>query len=202
MSAPIRLLLVDDHPTVRDGLRGIFADDPEITVVSEAAGGAEALDVVSHETEDIVLMDLRMSGMSGVEANRQLQHHSPGTHVLVLTIYDTEAVLLPKSEYGFILLANANSASSAFVGYAEIKRGLIALLLGRTPTTGPINVGVIGVLMGMVTLLGGGQALNQPQTMHASGKLNMVRRIQLAEQLSAHQTDWLLERGVGVAGQR
>jgi CubicO group peptidase (beta-lactamase class C family) len=80
-------------------------------------------------------------------------------HNGVLSAFYGEAVLLPENGYGFVLLANANGASSAFVGYAEIKRGLIALLTGASPTTGPVSVGRIGVLMSIVTLLVGGLTL-------------------------------------------
>lgn len=80
-------------------------------------------------------------------------------HNGVLSVFYSEAMLLPESGYGFVLLANANGASSAFVGYAEIKRGLIALLTGASPTTGAVSVGWIGALMGIATLLGTGLAL-------------------------------------------
>ncbi|HEU5098656.1 MAG TPA: serine hydrolase domain-containing protein [Roseiflexaceae bacterium] len=80
-------------------------------------------------------------------------------HNGVLSTFYSEAVLLPESGYGFVLLANANGANSAFVGYGEIKRGLIGLLTGAAPTSGPVSVGGIGLLMGIVTLLGGGLAL-------------------------------------------
>jgi DNA-binding NarL/FixJ family response regulator len=100
VSAPIRLLIVDDHPVVRDGLRGIFAGDPAIVVVGEAGDGAEALAVVERAAVDVVLMDLRMPGMGGVEAIRALRAASPQTHVLVLTTYDGDRDVLPAIEAG------------------------------------------------------------------------------------------------------
>lgn len=100
MSAPIRLLIVDDHPVVRDGLRGIFADDPKMVVVGEASDGGEALAFIERQTVDVVLMDLRMPGMGGVEAIRALRATSPATHVLVLTTYDGDRDVLPAIEAG------------------------------------------------------------------------------------------------------
>lgn len=100
MRAVIRVLIVDDHPVVRDGLRGLFADDPTITVVGEAADGAEALALVGRAAVDVVLMDLRMPGMGGAEAIRQLRAVSPTTHVLVLTTYDGDRDVLPAIEAG------------------------------------------------------------------------------------------------------
>jgi DNA-binding NarL/FixJ family response regulator len=98
MSAPhgrIRLLLVDDHPVVRDGLRGVFADDADFEVVGEAANGAEAVARVERTGADVVLMDLRMPEMGGVEAIRRLRERAPSVRVLVLTTYDTDSDVLP-----------------------------------------------------------------------------------------------------------
>lgn len=100
MTMPLRLLIVDDHPVVRDGLRGIFADVPEILVVGDVADGAAALAIVRQQRVDVVLMDLRMAGMGGVEAIRQLRSVSPATRVLVLTTYDTDRDVLPAIEAG------------------------------------------------------------------------------------------------------
>lgn len=100
MSAPIRLLIVDDHPVVRDGLRGIFADDPAIVVVGEASDGAEARAIVERQAVDVVLMDLRMPGIGGAEAIRALRAASPAPHVLVLTTYDSDRDVLPAIEAG------------------------------------------------------------------------------------------------------
>lgn len=98
--APIRLLIVDDHPVVRGGLRGIFAGDEGFEVVGEAANGAEALAVAPGLRADVVLMDLSMPEMGGVEATRRLRQVMPSAQVLVLTTYDTEADVLPAIEAG------------------------------------------------------------------------------------------------------
>jgi DNA-binding NarL/FixJ family response regulator len=97
---PIRLLLADDHPVVRDGLRGVFADDPDFEVVGEAANGAEAVARVERGGADVVLMDLRMPEMGGVEAIRRLRETAPSVAVLVLTTYDTDSDVLPAIEAG------------------------------------------------------------------------------------------------------
>lgn len=100
MREPIRLLIVDDHPIVRGGLRGVFADDPDFAVVGEARDGAEAIALAGHLRVDVVLMDLRMPKMGGVEAIRQLRRTTPATHVLVLTTFDTDSDVLPAIEAG------------------------------------------------------------------------------------------------------
>ncbi|MET8143437.1 response regulator transcription factor [Sphaerisporangium sp. NPDC005288] len=97
---PIRLIIVDDHPVVRDGLRGIFAADDAFEVVGEAADGPEALAVAMRTGPDVVLMDLRMPLMSGAELIRRLREWSPGVNVLVLTTFDDDADVLPAIEQG------------------------------------------------------------------------------------------------------
>src|SRR5215469_9777554 len=99
---PIRLIIVDDHPVVRDGLRGMFAGDPTFDVVGEAGDGAQAIELVSAQHPDVVLMDLRMPQMGGVEAIRQLRRSAPAVSVLVLTTYDTDDDVLPAIEAGAI----------------------------------------------------------------------------------------------------
>jgi DNA-binding NarL/FixJ family response regulator len=96
----IRLLIVDDHPIVRDGLRGAFTGSDEFEVVGEAADGAEALARAARLQPDVVLMDLRMPTMDGVEAIRRLQQSMPGTRVLVLTTFDTDTDVVQAIEAG------------------------------------------------------------------------------------------------------
>ncbi|GAA4180021.1 response regulator transcription factor [Streptosporangium oxazolinicum] len=97
---PIRMIIVDDHPVVRDGLRGIFTGDDAFEVVGEAADGPEALVVALRTSPDVVLMDLRMPKMSGAEVIRRLREQTPGIHVLVLTTFDNDADVLPAIEQG------------------------------------------------------------------------------------------------------
>jgi DNA-binding NarL/FixJ family response regulator len=97
---PIRLLLVDDHPVVRDGLRGMLGSQADFEILGEAADGVEALERAGALHPDVVLMDLRMPRMDGVSAIRRLQAALPGVHVLVLTTYDGDADILRAIEAG------------------------------------------------------------------------------------------------------
>lgn len=90
----IRLMLVDDHPVVREGLRAILATTPDIEVVAEAGDGLEAIEKVKECEPQVVLMDLRMPGVDGLEATRRIKSQFPSTTVIVLTIYDSDAYVV------------------------------------------------------------------------------------------------------------
>jgi DNA-binding NarL/FixJ family response regulator len=96
----IRVMVVDDHPVVRDGLRGVLDGEADMLVVGEAGHGAEALARVAEAAPDVVLMDLRMPTMGGVEAITALRTQAPGVRVLVLTTFDTDRDVLPAIEAG------------------------------------------------------------------------------------------------------
>jgi two-component system response regulator NreC len=84
----IRLLLVDDHEIVREGLRSCLAPYRQLQVVGEAASGEQALVMAAQTKPDVVLMDINLPHMSGLEATRHLQQQLPGSKILILTVYD------------------------------------------------------------------------------------------------------------------
>jgi DNA-binding NarL/FixJ family response regulator len=143
----IRLLIVDDHPIVRDGLRGVFAVEPDLEVVGEASDGAEALRRAGKA--DVVLMDLRMPGMGGVEAITKLRETAPAVRVLVLTTFDTDSDVLPAIEAGATgyLLKDAprdelvRAVRSAHRGESVLAPSVAGRLMGRVrrPTDGTLS---------------------------------------------------------------
>ncbi|WP_405429321.1 response regulator [Micromonospora sp. NBC_00617] len=149
MSGPVRVLIVDDHPVVRDGLRGMFTGDPGFDVVGEAADGAEALALVATLRPDVVLMDLRMPGMDGVTATGRLARSGSAARVLVLTTYDTDADVLPAIEAGATgyLLKDAprddlvRAVRSAARGESVLAPSVAGRLMGRlrAPAEEPLS---------------------------------------------------------------
>lgn len=89
-TAPIRVLIVDDHPLFRDGLRALLGSIPDTDVVGEASTGEEAIAQAAVITPDIVLMDIQMPGVNGIEATRRIRQTNPETEVIVLTMFEDD----------------------------------------------------------------------------------------------------------------
>lgn len=97
---PIRILVMDDHPVVRDGLRGQLSSQRDLRVVAEAGSAEEALALLAHQKIDVVLTDLRMPGIGGIELIRRVRAGHPTVEILVLTTYDTDDDLRPAMAAG------------------------------------------------------------------------------------------------------
>ena len=135
----ISLLIADDHPVVRNGLRGIFTGDPEFEVLGEASDGREAVTLTLARRPHVVLMDLRMPGMDGVTAIRELSRRSPATRVLVLTTFSDDRDVLAAIDAGATgyLLKDApreellRGVRAAARGESVLAPTVAATLLGR-----------------------------------------------------------------------
>ena len=90
MTEPIRLLIADDHPVFRGGLRSMLAAEDGVEVVAEASTGTDAVTLCREHQPDLVLMDLNMPGLDGVSATREILRDSPHVRVLVLTMFDDD----------------------------------------------------------------------------------------------------------------
>ena len=142
MSDPIGLLIVDDHPVVRDGLSGMFASTAEFSVLGQAGDGAEAVRLAEALRPDVILMDLRMPGLDGVAAITELARRGVAARVLVLTTYDTDSDVLAAVEAGATgyLLKDAPRAElvravrAAAHGEAVLAPSVAARLMSRVRT--------------------------------------------------------------------
>jgi DNA-binding NarL/FixJ family response regulator len=93
-AAPIRVAVIDDQGVIRAGLRMIIDHEPDLTVVGEAADGLQAVSLVAETRPDVVLMDIRMPHLDGIEATRRITSAGSGAAVLVLTTFDDEEYVL------------------------------------------------------------------------------------------------------------
>jgi len=91
---PIKVMIVDDHPLAREGLRTMLSQDPGLELVAEAGDGREAVEKALQCRPHVILMDIRMRGMDGIEATRHIRERCPDTAVIMLTIYDDEGLVL------------------------------------------------------------------------------------------------------------
>ena len=124
--ASIRLLIVDDHEVVRLGLRAAFELEPDINVVGEASDGAEALAKMSVLAPQLILMDVRMERMSGIEACREIKSRYPDVSILMITSYsDNEAVFAS-------MLAGASGYLLKNLSRAELLRSIRLVASGQS----------------------------------------------------------------------
>jgi DNA-binding NarL/FixJ family response regulator len=154
--ARLRILLADDHPIVRSGLAGMLADQPDLELVGEAGNGREAAELAERLTPDLVLMDLRMPELDGVEATRRIRALRPDARVLVLTTYDTDSDILRAIEAGATgyILKDApreelyRAIRAAARGESVLAPSVAARLLGRvrSPGAGALSARELEVL--------------------------------------------------------
>lgn len=134
-----QLMIVDDHPVVRDGLRGMLENQPDFEVIGEASDGEAAVRMAESLNPEIVLMDLRMPVMDGVTALREIKAHNSKIQVLVLTTYDSDADILPAIEAGasgYLLKDSTREELFAAIraaarGEAVLAPAVAARLVGR-----------------------------------------------------------------------
>jgi DNA-binding NarL/FixJ family response regulator len=98
--AKIRIILADDHVILRQGTRQLLEHESDMDVVGEASDGAEAVELVSNLKPDVVIIDVAMPGMNGIEATKKIKDILPGTKILVLTGYDYDEYIFSLLEIG------------------------------------------------------------------------------------------------------
>jgi DNA-binding NarL/FixJ family response regulator len=97
---PIRILLADDHTVVRDGLRALLEKQPDMEVVGEAADGRDSIRLAEEQTPDVVVMDIAMPNLNGIEATRRILATNPATAVVMLSMHQDESYVLRSLKAG------------------------------------------------------------------------------------------------------
>lgn len=124
----VRVLVADDHPIVRAGIVGLLETAEDIDVVAQAGNGAEAVDAATEQRPDLVLLDLQMPRMDGVEATRRILESVPGVRVLVLTTYESDESILRAIEAGASgYLLKAAPEAEILAGIRSVAAGGVAL---------------------------------------------------------------------------
>ena len=145
----LRVLIVDDHPTFRAGLRALLMTDPRLVIVGEASTGAGAITAVASTSPDVILMDISMPGVDGVEATRRIIDAAPGVAIVVLTMHDDDGTVfaaLRAGARGYLLKGaprvellraiHGVAAGEALFG-PEIARRMMAYFGRPLPVTTP-----------------------------------------------------------------
>lgn len=124
--ARLRVLLVDDHALVRAGLRSLLQELADVEVVAEASDGAQALQIAEREQPDVVLMDIAMKGMNGLEAAAKLRERQPGVKIVILSMHTSEEYVLLALRAGAAAYLIKDSAT------AELGLALNSVMRGET----------------------------------------------------------------------
>jgi NarL family two-component system response regulator LiaR len=124
MISSIRVLIADDHAIVRKGIRALLSTEPDIQVIGEAGDGAEAVAQAQALRPDVILMDLVMPKMDGIEATQQITAQLPGTHILVLTSFAADDKVFPAIKAGALGYLLKDSGPEALVrAIHQVHRG-------------------------------------------------------------------------------
>jgi DNA-binding NarL/FixJ family response regulator len=136
----VRLLIADDQTITRSGLRSLLAAQAGIEVIAEAANGEEAVELAATLQPDVILMDLRMPGINGIEATRRIHRASPHINILMLTVFEDDTSVFPAIRAGArgYLLKNADQA--------ELLRGIKTVANGGAIFSPGIAQRVLGYL--------------------------------------------------------
>lgn len=185
MTEPIRLLIVDDHPVVRDGLRDMLSSQPDFEVVAEAKNGVEAVALADRLQPHVVLTDLAMPQMDGVTAIARIKAQHQDIQILVLTSYDSDSDILPAIEAGAIgyLLKDApreelyGAIRAAAQGRPLLTSAVAARLMERMrgPTEEALSAREIEVLKLVARGANNKEVANQLYVTEATVKSHLIR---------------------------
>jgi len=179
---PVRVLLADDHALVRAGIRALLEGLEGVAVVAEAGNGGEVLELARKHRPDVVLLDISMPGIGGLEASAQLKQELPEVRVVMLSMHANEEYVLQALRAGAVGYMLKDSAT------AELELALQAVMQGETYLSPPISKQVVE---GYVQRVGA----EQPATDHLTPRQRQVLQL-IAEGLSTKEIAYRLELSV------
>jgi two-component system response regulator NreC len=208
---PIRILIADDHGILRAGLRNLLTPDSDMQVVGEAADGAEAVRLVLRLQPDLVLMDISMPNMGGMDALQQITEKLPGCKVLMLTVHEDEGLLRKAIRAGASGYVIKRAAESELIGairtamqgdlyiHPAMNRLLLRDLVPAGAAARPSENTLTHRELEVLRLVARGYTNNQiadtlcisPRTVEGHranlmAKLNLRRRVELVEYAEQH----------------
>lgn len=208
---PIRILIADDHGVIRAGLCALLADFSDLTVVGEASDGMEAIAKAIDLKPDILLMDLSMPNVGGIEATRQLMQSQPGLRILILTVHEDDSLLkevIRAGAAGYVIKRAAQEDLIHAIrvvarGDLYVHPAMTRALFTESPSNGSSNVSDVETLtlreIEVLQLLAKGYTNRQiaeqlslsPRTVEGhranlSAKLGLRSRVELVEYAEQH----------------
>src|SRR5579872_594652 len=142
---PVRVLVVDDQTLFRTGLTSLLSEDERVDVVGQAVDGAEAVKQAARLKPDVVLMDIKMPDVDGIEATRQIVESVPGTKVLILTTFDTDSQVIQALKAGASGYVLKDSSAAAIVS------SIMAVMAGERVMASAVANRVLDMLSGTAT---------------------------------------------------
>ena len=137
----ITIVLADDHEVVRLGLRALLENEPDLQIIGEASDGLQTIDIVKRLNPDVLILDLMMPGVNGIEVTWQVKKHSPLTRVIILSMYSNEAYVLEtlrKGAEGYVLKDSTGS---------DLVKAVREVVAGRRYLSPPLSEHVIDTYM-------------------------------------------------------
>ena len=138
MPVKSRIVIAEDHTIIREGLRSLLSSDPDFEIVGEAENGVQAVECIENLRPDLVLMDISMPRMDGLEAIRRIREYSPNTKILVLTVHKNEEYILAT------LQAGADGYALKYVSHSELVSAIKTVLRGEPYLSPAVSQVVLG----------------------------------------------------------
>lgn len=137
----VTVLLADDHPIVRQGLRHLLETQPEFKIVGEASDGLEASQMAERYRPDVLVVDMMMPGLNGLEVTRQVRQRSPATRIIILSMHNNDAYVLQALKGGAVGYVLKDS------GPAEVVQAVMQVMEGRRYLSASLSENLIEMLV-------------------------------------------------------